>query len=73
MNTIEETTMKSSDYDNQIVIIISRLGFIERIPLSRILSLPKGGDGFKSICTRENDFVEFISYILRSLFLAEGL
>ena len=61
MNTIEETTRKSSGYDDQIVIIISHMGFIERMPLTRICSLTHGGDGFKSIYTRENDFVEYIS------------
>lgn len=61
MNTIEETTIKSSDYDNQIVVIISHLGFIERMPLTRIRSLSKGGVDSKSIFTRENDLVEHIS------------
>ena len=61
MNTIEETTRKSSGYDDQIVIIISHMGFIERMPLTRICSLTHGGDGFQSIYTRENDFVEYIS------------
>lgn len=61
MNTIVETTIKSSDYDDQIVIIISHMGFIERIPLAKIRSLTHGGVGLKSIYTRENDFVEHIS------------
>lgn len=61
MNTIEETTIKSSDFDDQIVIIISHLGFIERMPFTRIHSLAKGCVGSKSIYTRENDFVEYIS------------
>ncbi len=61
MNTIVETTIKSSDYDDQIVIIISHMGFIERIPLAKFRSLTHGGVGLKSIYTRENDFVEHIS------------
>lgn len=61
MNTIVGTTIKSSDYDDQIVIIISRMGFIERMPLIKIHSLTHGGVGLKSICTRENDYVEHIS------------
>lgn len=61
MNTIVETTRKSSVYDDQIVIIISSQGFIERMPLAGIRSLTHGGIGFKSIYTRENDFVEHIS------------
>ncbi len=61
MNTNLETTIKSSVYDDQIVIIISRMGFIERMPLTKIHSLTHGGVGLKSICTRENDYVEHIS------------
>lgn len=61
MKTIVETTNKSPDFDEKIVIFISRLGFIERMPLTRIRSLIHRGVGIKAFYTRENDFVEYIS------------
>lgn len=61
MKTILKTTTKSYDFDDEIVISISRLGFIKRMPLARILSLTHGDVGNNAFYTRENDFVEYIS------------
>ena len=61
MKTIIDTTTKSSDYDDEVVISISHLGYIERMPLSRIRSLTHGGVGIKAMYTRENDYVEYVS------------
>lgn len=60
MKTILEAT-KSPDSNDEIVISISHLGFIERTPLTRISSLTHGDVDTKTFYTRENDFVEYIS------------
>lgn len=61
MKTIVETIPKSSDFNDKMVITISHLGFIERIPLVELRSLIHENVGIKSFYTRENDFVEYIS------------
>ncbi len=61
MKTIVERITKSSDFDDKIVIAITHLGFIERIPLTRIRSLTHDGGGIKTFYARENDFVENVS------------
>lgn len=61
MNAIVETNAKKSYYNDEIVITISHLGFIERTPKTEIHSLIHGGDDNKLFYTRENDFVEYVS------------
>ena len=61
MNAIVETNAKKTYYNDEIVITISHLGFIERTPKTEIHSLIHGGDDNKLFYTRENDFVEYVS------------
>ncbi len=61
MKTIVETIAKKSDYNDEMVITISHLGFIERTPKTEIHSLIHGCDDNKLFYIRENDFVEYVS------------
>ena len=46
--------------DDEMVITISRLGYIKRTPLSDFRTQNRGGKGFKGSATRDEDFIEYI-------------
>ena len=61
MNTIVETMLKSPVFDDEIVVTISHLGFIERTSLAEIRSLAHRGVGIKAFFTRDDDYVKYVS------------
>ncbi len=61
MNTVVDTITKLSDFNDEMVITISHLGFIERTSLTEIYSRTQGGVGFKAFFTRDNDYVKYVS------------
>jgi len=46
--------------DDDMVITISRLGYMKRTPLSDFRTQNRGGKGFKGSATRDEDFIEYI-------------
>jgi len=46
--------------DEDMVITISRLGYMKRTPLSDFRTQNRGGKGFKGSATRDEDFIEYI-------------
>ena len=46
--------------DDEVVVTISHLGYVKRIPLAEFRAQNRGGIGVKATATRDNDFVEKI-------------
>lgn len=61
MKTAVETITEFSDFNDEMVISISHLGFIERTPLTEIRSMTHEGVSIKAFYTRDNDYVKYIS------------
>lgn len=61
MKTAVETITNLSDFNDEMVITISHLGFIERTPLTEIRSITHEGVSIKAFYARDNDYVKYIS------------
>lgn len=61
MKTVVDTITKLSDFNDEMVITISHLGYIERTSLTEIYSRTQGGVGIKAFFTRDNDYVKYVS------------
>ncbi len=61
MNKVVEKITKLFDSNDEMVITISNLGFVERTSLTEIHSLINGDVGIKTFFTRDNDYVKYIS------------
>lgn len=61
MKTAVETITKFPDFNDEMVISISHLGFIERTPLTEIRSMTHESVSIKAFYTRDNDYVKYIS------------
>ncbi len=46
--------------DEDMIITISRLGYIKRTPLTEFRTQARGGKGFKGSATRDEDFIEYM-------------
>ena len=57
MKTIVETILKSSDFNDKMVITISHQGFIERTPLVELRSLIHENVGIKAFYTKNHGTV----------------
>ena len=61
MNKVVEKITKLFDFNDEMVITISHLGFIKRTPLTEIYSLTQEGVGINAFFTRDNDYVKYVS------------
>jgi len=58
--TAEDIRMEDVIPDNEVVITISRLGYIKRTPLTEYRQQKRGGRGSKAGATRDEDFLEHL-------------
>ena len=56
----EEFNAEDFYADDEVVVTISHLGYVKRIPLAEFKAQNRGGIGVKATATRDNDFVEKI-------------
>ena len=56
----EEFNAEDFYADDEVVVTISHLGYVKRIPLAEFRAQNRGGIGVKATATRDNDFVEKI-------------
>ena len=56
----EEFNAEDFYADDEVVLTISHLGYVKRIPLAEFKAQNRGGIGVKATATRDNDFVEKI-------------
>ena len=56
----EEFNAEDFYADDEVVVTISHLGYVKRIPLAEFRAQNRGGIGVKATSTRDNDFVEKI-------------
>lgn len=56
----EEFNAEDFYADDEVVITMSRMGYIKRIPLAEFKAQGRGGIGVKASTTRDNDFIEKI-------------
>ena len=60
MPSAEEFNAEDFYADDEVVVTISHMGYIKRMPLSEFRAQERGGVGRKATATRDNDFVEKI-------------
>ena len=56
----EEFNAEDFYADDEVIVTISHLGYVKRIPLAEFKAQNRGGIGVKATATRDNDFVEKI-------------
>ena len=56
----EEFNAEDFYADDEVIVTISHLGYVKRIPLAEFRAQNRGGIGVKATATRDNDFVEKI-------------
>ena len=60
MPSAEEFNAEDFYADDEVVVTISHMGYIKRMPLTEFRAQERGGVGRKATATRDNDFVEKI-------------
>ena len=60
MPNAEEFNAEDFYADDEVVVTISRMGYIKRTPLAEFRAQGRGGIGSKGSATRDNDFIEHI-------------
>lgn len=60
MPSAEEFNAEDFYADDDVVVTISRMGYIKRTPLAEFRAQGRGGIGSKGSATRDNDFIEHI-------------
>ena len=60
MPSAEEFNAEDFYADDEVVVTISRMGYIKRTPLAEFRAQGRGGIGSKGSATRDNDFIEHI-------------
>ena len=60
MPSAEEFNAEDFYADDEVVVTISRMGYIKRMPLAEFKAQGRGGIGVKASATRDNDFIDKI-------------